>query len=196
MRPHRVFISYSHVDELYKDELITHMATLARAGRVEIWTDRGMTPSVHLRKEIDDAMSRTDLFLLLVSADWFASEFIYNVEMKVALDRHKAGISVALPVIIRPCSWLSTDIASLLAVPRDGKPVSTWGESREIEDWEDKKSVLDEIARTGRDAAWCDVVEGIMKILGELPTRLRPPSASPKEDDVERRFPEPFSRLG
>lgn len=185
--PYRIFVSYCHADESYKDDLLKHMGARqgmhpqpALQGLVEVWTDRGMLPSASLRKEIDEAIASTDIFLLLVSADWFASDFIHNVEMKAALERHAAGLSMAVPIIVRPCSWLGTDLASIMAVPRDGKPISTWRD---------------------KDEAWCDVVRGIRALVEGLPPKLasRSPAPTPREretDEIDRRFPEPFSKLG
>jgi hypothetical protein len=31
-----------------------------------------------------------------------------------------------IPIILRPCDWLYTPLKDLLAVPRDGKPVTKW----------------------------------------------------------------------
>ena len=36
----KVFISYAHDDEKYKDELVKHMSALVRQGVLEEWNDR------------------------------------------------------------------------------------------------------------------------------------------------------------
>jgi|PlaIllAssembly_1097288.scaffolds.fasta_scaffold1090223_1 hypothetical protein len=41
----KVFISYSHKDETWKDDLLPHLRTLEQAGvAMEVWEDRQMTP--------------------------------------------------------------------------------------------------------------------------------------------------------
>lgn len=42
------------------------------------------------------------------------------------MEQHAAGEATVIPVIVRPCHWQSSPFGSLLAVPRDGKPITTW----------------------------------------------------------------------
>ena len=46
--------------------------------------------------------------------------------MKIALERHAAGEALVVPVILRPVDWQATPFGVLQALPRDGKPVTTF----------------------------------------------------------------------
>ena len=46
--------------------------------------------------------------------------------MKIALERHAAGEAVVVPVILRPVDWQATPFGALQAVPKNGKPVTTF----------------------------------------------------------------------
>jgi hypothetical protein len=46
--------------------------------------------------------------------------------MKTALERHAAGEAVVIPVILRPVDWQATPFGAFQALPRDGKPVTTF----------------------------------------------------------------------
>jgi hypothetical protein len=76
--------------------------------------------------EIDRNLASADIVLLLVSADFLASDYCWGEEMVKALQRHERGEARVIPVILRPCRWRSTPLAKLQAVPRDGKPVTDW----------------------------------------------------------------------
>ena len=72
--------------------------------------------------------------------------------MKKALDfRQKCG-TIVVPIILRPCGWDKSEIASLLALPKDGIPVDRW---------------------QSRDEAFLDIVNGISNIVEAASTRLR-----------------------
>lgn len=42
------------------------------------------------------------------------------------MERHAEGSCRVIPVILRPCDWHGTPFGKLLAVPRDGKAITTW----------------------------------------------------------------------
>ena len=121
-----LFFSYSHRDEALRDQLETHLAMLKRQGFIETWHDRRITAG----EELDDAISRNleaaEVILLLVSPDFLASEYCYGREMARAMERHNVGQAKVIPIILRPCDWHAAPFGKLLAVPRDGKPITQW----------------------------------------------------------------------
>jgi hypothetical protein len=117
-----VFLSYSHCDEDLRKELETHLALLRRQGIIDVWHDRRIGPGDELHGEISSHLETADIILLLISANFLASDYCHDVEMKRALDRHENGARV-IPVILRPCDWHSASFGGLNAVPKDGKPV-------------------------------------------------------------------------
>jgi len=121
-----VFFSYSHDDELYRDQLEKHLAAMRHQGLIESWHDRRILPGADLDQQIDHHLGEAEIILLLVSSSFLASRYCYGIEMAHALERHRAGTAKVIPVIVRPCDWQSTPIGGLLAVPTDGKAVSTW----------------------------------------------------------------------
>ena len=67
-----------------------------------------------------------NVILLLVSPYFLASDYCYDVEMERALERHRAGEAVVIPVILDPCDWQNASFGQLRATPSDGKPVSKY----------------------------------------------------------------------
>jgi len=65
----------------------------------------------------------------------------------VLFEKHRCGQARLLPIIIRPCDWVRTEISSLQALPKNGRPVVKW---------------------RYRDDAYVDIMEGIRKAIGDL----------------------------
>ena len=118
------FISYSHADEAMKDELLAHFVMLKRSGLIDIWHDRKLLPGTEVEHEIDERLEKADVVLLLVSTAFLNSMWCYEREMQRALERQARGEARVLPVILKPSEWQESQLGKLVAVPRDGKPIS------------------------------------------------------------------------
>ena len=126
-----LFFSYSHRDETLRDELEIHLALLKRQGVIETWHDRRIGAGKDFAGEISQHLEGADIILLLVSPYFLASDYCHDVEMSRALERHQEGVARVIPVILHPCDWKSALFGKLLAVPRDGKPVSKYPNQHE-----------------------------------------------------------------
>lgn len=122
----KAFISYSHHDEQALERLHTHLAMLRRERHITEWYDRDILAGDDIDKEIEEQLESSDLFLLLVSPDFLASNYCYEKEMSRALQRHEAGEARVVPIIIEPCDWTASPLRKLKALPKDGKPVAEW----------------------------------------------------------------------
>lgn len=120
----KVVFSYSHTDELLRNELEKHLSPLKRMGQIETWHDRRIDPGSEFESEIDLYFSEANIILLLVSPDFIASDYCYDIELKNALQRHESGDAIVIPVILRPCAWHSLPFGKLLAATTDGKPIA------------------------------------------------------------------------
>ncbi|KOR18869.1 toll/interleukin-1 receptor domain-containing protein [Burkholderia cenocepacia] len=121
-----VFFSYTHVDEALRDQLEVPLSLLKREGLISAWHDRRIVAGDNLDDSIDEQLERADIILLLVSANFIASEYCFATEMRRAIERHEAGQARVIPVILRACDWHSAPFGKLNAVPTDGKPVTSW----------------------------------------------------------------------
>jgi len=119
-----VFFSYSHKDETYRDQLEVHLAPLKRQGIIDTWHDRRVDAGGEILNEISESLENADIILLLVSPDFIASEYCYEVEMSRAMALHEQGKARVIPVILRPCEWQDMPFGKLLAMPTDGMPIS------------------------------------------------------------------------
>jgi TIR domain len=142
----KLFFSYAHEDEALRDELAKHLVMLQRQGLLEMWHDRRITAGQPLDHTIRHELDQAGLVLFLVSPDFLASDYCYDVEVDQAMTGQARGEATVIPVILRPCDWKSAPFGHLLAAPKDGKPVTTW---------------------PSRDQAFLDVVRAIRAALSE-----------------------------
>ncbi|HEX8188401.1 MAG TPA: TIR domain-containing protein [Pyrinomonadaceae bacterium] len=143
----KLFYSYSHNDEKFRAELEKHLSMLMRQGVISGWNDRGIAAGADWVGEIDRHLESADIVLLLVSADFLASNYCYDVEMKRAMEMNAKGEAKVIPIILRQCDWRDAPFGRLQALPSGAKPVTLWPD---------------------QDAAFADVVEGIRAVCRNL----------------------------
>lgn len=142
-----IFFSYAHEDESLRDELAKHLNILQRQELIAGWHDRKITAGTEWEGQINSNLDSADIILLLISPDFMASNYCYDVELKRALERHESREARVIPIILRPVRWSGTSFSKLQALPTDGKPVTKWDD---------------------QDSAFLNVTEGIMRAIEEL----------------------------
>jgi hypothetical protein len=98
-----VFISYSHQDEEWKNRLVTHLKVLEIEGIYQSWDDRRIEPGSDWFRQIDSALNRARIVIMLISADYLVSRFINDVEIPRILERRREEGVFVLPVIVNSC---------------------------------------------------------------------------------------------
>ncbi|MET0646792.1 MAG: TIR domain-containing protein [Pyrinomonadaceae bacterium] len=150
--PLKVFISYSHEDEEFKDDLVMMLAGLKRQGVIDPWQDRRIEEGDEWHRAIQDAMNGCDLAILLVSKHFIASRFIQDEELPRVLQRRREQGLRVIPIIVRPCKWQSEPVLkNLQALPRDGRAVTTFPQENDEREqvWVDIATVIEERAKAG-----------------------------------------------
>lgn len=121
-----LFYSYAHCDEPLCQQLQKHLTALKRSGLITDWYDRKIEPGAEWAAEIQHAMERAGIILLLISADFLASQYIFEVELPFALQRQKEGRARVIPILLRPVEWHDLPIAKLQMLPTSARPVTSW----------------------------------------------------------------------
>lgn len=119
-----LFFSYSHRDEVWRNELEIHLSALKRQGLIDTWHDRRILAGDNVDHAIAEHLESASVILLLVSPYFIASDYCYDVEMARAMERQASGDARVIPVILEPCVWHDLPFGTLLATPTDGYPVS------------------------------------------------------------------------
>ncbi|MCI0391150.1 MAG: TIR domain-containing protein [Acidobacteria bacterium] len=145
-KPIDVFFSYAHEDEELRRKLENHLSSLRHEGIIRSWHDRDIKAGDEWKKKIDEHLETASIILLLISADFLASNYCYDIEMKRAIARHDAGEARVIPIILRPVDWQVTLFGKLQALPKDGKAVTAWA---------------------NRDEAFQNIAAGIRRVVAE-----------------------------
>jgi internalin A len=119
----QVFISYSHRDQTWLESLQTHLRPLVRAGKLDLWDDARIGAGQQWRAEIDQALARARVAVLLVSPDFLASDFVADVELPAILRAAQRGTLQVIWIPIR---------ASLFGETELGKYQAAWGPARPL----------------------------------------------------------------
>src|SRR2546423_5976695 len=107
-KPIQIFISYADKDHSFLKSLETHLASLKRQNLIETWSKADITAGEERKREIDTHFDRAQVFLLLISPDFMASDYCYSNEMRRAMERHERGEARVIPVILRITSRWQT----------------------------------------------------------------------------------------
>lgn len=143
-----IFISYSHRDRKYREELDIFLEHLRRIYPTTVWYDGEILPGEDFEREIERHLHRAHIILLLVSQFFIASRYCREKELKPAIQRHIAGEARVIPVIVRPATWRDDEILGRLqALPKYGKPIVEW---------------------QSKDAAYLNVAQGLRRVIKEM----------------------------
>lgn len=138
-----IFISYSHKDEKYKDELLKMIKPLIYKRVFDIWHDRMIDAGDSWNEEIERELRSCYIAILLVSKDFLASRYIFDQELTILLQRRQYEDVLVIPIILEDCLWKETQLAQIQALPQDARPVKSFKR---------------------RDVAWTQVAEHLSKL--------------------------------
>ncbi len=151
LRPIKIFLAYSHHDIQMVDRLIKFLSGMLHEKSISVWHDRDIAPGQSWEEEIKSAIEEADVILILISADFLASNYCYT-EMSKSLIRMREEKTCVIPIILRYCHINDSPIGHLQVLPKDGKPIAAWKD---------------------QDKAFYEVTKGIEKICEDL-RRSRP----------------------
>ena len=158
-QPTRIFISYARADLEHLHLLEKHLANLKRQQRIEVWTDQVLEPGARWEPTLLQALHAADILLCLVTADFMASNFIHDVELKHSFERERLGQVRIIPVLVRPTDLKGHPLNRLQGLPRGFQPITLWQNS---------------------DQAWLEVVIGLRTVLDTPLTPQNVPQPLPE----------------
>jgi hypothetical protein len=98
-----VFVSYCHKDAAWLERLRVHLRPLERDHTIELWADTKIAAGSKWRDEIERAMVRARIAILIVSADYLASDFIAETELPPLLAAAEGDGLVVVPLLVSAC---------------------------------------------------------------------------------------------
>lgn len=145
-----IFLSYAHEDEAMKVQLDKNLIMLKRSDKINVWQDRQIMAGAAWDESIAKELAAADIILLLISVDFNNSQYIWDKELKIAMDRHEKNEVRVIPVILRTCEWSEMPYAKLQALPTGAKPITSFANA---------------------DEAYTDVAKGIRMVVDYMLTR-------------------------
>jgi internalin A len=117
----RVFISYSHKDALYHDQLREALVPFERRYELEVWSDRQIDAGQRWEGEIEKELGGAAIVILLLSPSFLASDYAMEKELPAALARKDC---VVVPIVVRPCRADKLELGEIQAIQPGGKAIS------------------------------------------------------------------------
>lgn len=127
----KLFFSYSHKDEALRNELGNHLKILEHQKLIASWHDRKISAGDEWNHQITVNQDTADIILLLISSDFIASKYCWDIEIKRAMELHESGKACVVPVILRRADWTNAPFSKLQAVPKNAQPVTSFADRDE-----------------------------------------------------------------
>ena len=125
----QIFVSYSHRDKRWLDELIISLKPFTRKRNVNVWDDTKINVGARWRDEIEDALKKAKVAVLLVSRYFLHSDFIAESEFPPLLEAAKKEGLVIVWIPIGHSSYEETEIADYQAASEPSRPLNSLSES-------------------------------------------------------------------
>jgi hypothetical protein len=141
----KVFISYAHEDIEYLERFLVFLKPMQRKHAVDVWVDTRIEPGEPWKKKIEEALESAKIAVLLVSADFVASDFITDVELPRLLARAQEKGTTIMPVIVKPAQFSDTELSDYKAVNDPTNPLVDMSEGDRDRVWLDLAQHIEEV---------------------------------------------------
>jgi len=143
-----VFISYSHVDNVYLERLKIHLKPFEKKGLIDIWSDTKIKAGEKWKEKIEKALENSVAAILLISADFLASDFIVDNELPPLLKSAEEKGKLILPVVIKPCRFTKDEnLSKFQAVNNPTIPLSKMDENGKEEIYVKITEIVESLAK-------------------------------------------------
>jgi hypothetical protein len=102
----KAFISYCHTDKAYLDRLLVHLKPLAKSDAIDAWVDTRLKAGDRWKEAIESALNSASIAILLISADFLASDFIVDNELPPLLAKAQVNGTRILPILVSPSRFV------------------------------------------------------------------------------------------
>ena len=171
LKPVSIFISYSHQDSSFLEELQKFLITDVRRKKISVWTDDNILAGKQWDKVIKENLDRSEIIIFLVSQNFIASEYINKKEIKPALQNDKM---IIIPVLIGAIQLEKFELKSYQLLPKGAKPVDEW---------------------EPQNKAWVNVVDALDKVINDLNGNTVIDDEDEKITDNKNSFSKTFQRV-
>jgi hypothetical protein len=130
----QLFISYSHRDTDCMERLMMHLKPIERELIIDTWIDTKIEGGQIWKEEIEHALNAAKAAILLISAPFWASDFITKYELPTLLANAKAKGTKIIPVILSASDFDHTEVQRFQSINAPNNPVR--GPGKTEYDWD------------------------------------------------------------
>ncbi len=120
------FLCYNNEDKRLALELRKHLTPLESNGLIALWDYGDISPGTEGEEQIAKYLDEAPIILLLISASFLHSQYLYRREMQRAIERHESKNVRVIPVILRPVLWKEPPLDKLQPLPDSARPITMW----------------------------------------------------------------------
>jgi hypothetical protein len=119
-----IFISYHQKNKRWLERITIQLSPLVRKEQFEIWDDTRISTGAKWREEIEKALSAARVAVLVISAEYLASEFIVNGELTILLKAAQQQAAIILNLVVSPCRIDLTPLSEFQPVNPFDQPLT------------------------------------------------------------------------
>jgi len=143
-----IFVSYSHIDSEYLERLKIHLKPFEKKGQIDLWADTKIKAGEKWKDKINAALEKSVIAILIISADFLASDFIVDNELPPMLKAAEEKGKVILPLIAKPCRFTTDENLSKFQSINDPKhPLSKLNENDREEIYVKVADLIDNLVK-------------------------------------------------
>ena len=113
------FLSYAHYDHKACDRVVVHLKAVGRHLGFKIWADHGLRAGSQWSTQLSTEISRSSIFVLLVTNDFLASDYIQERELPAIRSKRNDDNALVVPIILRDSGWQYLCDRYVQAIPQD-----------------------------------------------------------------------------
>lgn len=145
--PLRLFLSYSHKDKRYVEELRKALKPAERNGLIQPWYDGEITAGEEWKPLIEQRLREADIIVCQLSRDFLDSDFCVLNELETAIQRREAGEAGLVAYVLHDCDWKETKVAKFQILPSEAKAID---------------------GRSNKHKYWTEIADGIKAVVKKL----------------------------
>ncbi len=144
-----IFVSYAFKDKRMWEALRNALAFSGVNKEIQLWDPRiDIVGGQDKQKQIDSHLENAQMFLLLLSPDFFMdAECVQQLRKALELQEQKHNSVYAIPILLRPCLWQRDGLEELEILPHNRVAISR---------------------KSDRDAILVDIAQEIHTIIGRI----------------------------
>lgn len=116
----KIFVSYSHKDRAWLDDLVGYLTKLQPEG-VRFWWDEDIVAGDDWNEEIKARIKESHIALLLISQAYLDSKYVANEEVADFLKQRQRERLILFPILLSDCKWQEHDWLKRLQLAAEGR---------------------------------------------------------------------------